>query len=354
MKKNLFSAVRGYLLAGTVISGALSAGMVCNPAPPVGYGAYLWDCECACGDISQGNFGTVCGDNIQAAQGNCSSLCGGRGCIYGAIAGPYNDPACGSGAEGPGLWSGPGPQSSEAKLDAEESVAAMTLWGDTTSARIGGDVSFTGGCETGRCAITFEHMFFAPGDFAFRGPEGEEIRISHATLVNSGAIEGIQSEGVFTIASEQVAFLVNGDVNGANKSYLVNLERDQDFSGYYVPSSGKFGITARFAKEGGSLELALDVRGTATARPPVADAGRAQEVVADRGSGRARVTLDGSGTVDYDEDLVEIDWYEGEHYLGTGTLLDTDFGVGRHTVTATAIDGTRKEDSAETTVTVVE
>lgn len=353
MKKNLFSAVRGYLLAGTVVSGALSAGMVCNPAPPVGYGTYLWDCGCLCPIGTPDIFGPVCGNDVPAAQSNCTSFCAGHGCTYGTVSGAVVDPSCG-GPEGPGLWSGPGPQSSEAKMDSDESFAAMTLWGDTTSARVGGDVSFTGGCETGRCSISFEHMFFAPGDFAFRGPEGEEIRISRATLVNSGAIEGIQSEGVFTIPSERVSFLVNGDVNGANKSYLVTLDRGQDFSGFYVPSSGKFGITARFAQEGGSLELALDLRGTATARPPVADAGRAQEVVADRGSGRARVTLDGSRTVDYDEDLVEIDWYEGEHYLGTGTFLDTDFGVGTHTVTATAIDGTRKEDSAETTVTVVE
>ncbi len=353
MKRNSLSVVRNYLLTGTALTALMTAGFLCNDPPPYGSGGQVWNCGCACPDAFQDFEAKVCGNDAYQASGNCVGRCSQSGCFKAYVHGPTGESGCG-GIEGQGLWSGPGPKSSEVKLDPENSFADVTLWGEPATVRMGGEASFTGGCETGRCSIDFQHIYLAPGDFSLRGPEGTEIVVKDLTLLNSGVIAGTQVDGVFAIPSEQLSLLVNGNVNGASRSYQLTLDRGQEFSGFYVPSTGKFGITARFLDEGESIELALDIRGRATARPPVADAGRPQEVVADRGSGAARVTLDGSASIDFDDDLAEIQWFEGDRRLGSGARLDVELGVGRHTLTAMAIDATEKIDTADTDVTVTE
>ncbi|APR88423.1 hypothetical protein A7982_13772 [Minicystis rosea] len=264
----------------------------------------------------------------------------------------YEYESCTTGSEGRGYKVAGGvPNSSEASLNASRSLATLTYWGHgPTTIAVGGDVKFTGGCERGTCPISFNLMYFTPANFTITEIDDTQIQVTDVFILNDGEVAGRQTDGLFTIPSAQVRLLVNGYVNGLKQSLVFSPA--QDVSGVYVPSTGRFGLSAHFSS-GTNLDLQLDLEGAATSRPPVADAGPPREVTADTATETATVTLDGSGSSDLDGDLVEIAWFEGGTYLGSGTTVGATFGVGRHTVTAVAIDAADKSNSADTTVTVV-
>lgn len=324
--------------------------------PPVGEN--LYSCLCVCGNAGtiQDVVVYVCADDLTEAGNACHSACVAQSCdLAQTPPGPdvIDYEGCSTGSEEQAYKAAGGiPNSSEASLDYPNvSHATLTYFGHgPTTIEVGGDVKFTGGCESGTCPISFNLMYFTPDDFTITDTNNTQIQVTDVYILNDGEMAGSQTDTLFTIPSTQVRLLVNGYMNTVKQSLVFSPA--QDVSGYYVPSTGEFSLSAHFFS-GTDLDLELDLEGAATSRPPVAHAGSPQQATANAVTGTARVTLNGSGSSDLDGDLVEIAWFEGSTYLGSGTTLGVYFGVGAHTVTAVAIDATDKWNSADTTVTVV-
>jgi hypothetical protein len=347
-------------LVGVIAAAHGLLGMTCGPiTPAVNAGSNLYVCDCFCGFDSEGVQPIICADDAYEAESVCSGQCNAVGCTLGGAIldvidyeGCYGGGGGSGGAEGAGYKVAGGiPNSSEASLSLTASHATLSYFGHgPTTIGVGGDVMFTGGCERDTCPISFNLMYFTPDDFAITEIDNTQIQVTDVFILNDGDIDGLQTDGLFTIPRTQIRLLVNGYMNGLKQSIVFSPA--QDVSGVYVPSTGQFRLSAHFSS-GTSLDLQLDLQGTATSRPPVADAGPPQEVTADSSTQTARVTLDGSGSSDLDGDLVEIAWFEGSAYLGSGTTVSATFGVGAHTVRAVAFDAAGKSNSADTTVTVL-
>ncbi|WP_224363644.1 PKD domain-containing protein [Hyalangium versicolor] len=71
--------------------------------------------------------------------------------------------------------------------------------------------------------------------------------------------------------------------------------------------------------------------------PPVANAGLDQTVPPT--AAVVRVTLDGTGSLDADGDVLDYAWSEGSTVLGRGARASVDLPVGKHTLTLTVGDG---------------
>ncbi len=105
-----------------------------------------------------------------------------------------------------------------------------------------------------------------------------------------------------------------------------------------------------------SVTIDSDETGSATTsvdfsiykRPPEAHAGLDQTVMVG-----TKVSLDGSGSSDPDDDIVSYDWYEGSTFLGSGKIIKYTFPLGNHKVRLVVTDSFGQTDSDEATVTVV-
>jgi len=338
-----------------ILAAGLSAG--CDVSGPilVNNGSDRWQCACLCGNasVSKQEVVEVCADDDFEALEACNEGCLAIGtCIFTGTKAKLDENYCPATGGEPYSLSGGVPNSSEASFGSGNFATVTYLGQPSMTVDVVGDVSFTGGCETGTCPIVFNRMYFATDDFSVTAPDNTTISVSDVFILNNGLIAGTQTNSDFTIPSSQVSLIVNGYANAAQYSLVFFPDPSQGVSGFYEPSSGKFNLSAHFFQGGGLLDLEFELEGEATSRPPVANAGPPQTVFADPVTETAEVTLDGSGSSDLDNDLEKIHWYEGTTYLGSGTDLEVEFGVGTHTVTAVAIDATDKYHTADTTVTV--
>ena len=85
---------------------------------------------------------------------------------------------------------------------------------------------------------------------------------------------------------------------------------------------------------------------------PDANAGSNISVIDSNGNGSEAVTLDGSASDDSDGSIVSYTWFADGSKLGSGKTLNTNFGVGKHTVTLKVVDNKGAEDSDKVVVTV--
>lgn len=342
-------------LVGTVGATALLFGAGCNKTIEVFAGSTEYICSCVVGDNNGGlqqqpYFGYICADAGNAAS-TCVGMCSNHGGAMTDVSpgGPDMCPSGGTGGQGYRL-SGAEPNSSQANVDSIVSLATVTYNGQQQAVQVGGNVAFTGGCERTSCAISFNQMYFTAANFSVRDVTGSVINVTSVHILNDGAMAGTQSANHFVIPSAQIQLLVNGYTNGVHRTAVFSPASGQDLSGDYIPSTGSFALSGHFYSS--TEDLQLNLHGVATRRPPVANAGPSQGVTARSTTGTATVTLDGRGSSDLDNNLVEIRWYEGSTYLGSGTTLAVNFGVGTHTVTAEAIDATHMWNYANTMVTV--
>lgn len=350
-------------LVGTMLTAALMFGTGCDRAFEIVAGDKQYACGCTYNDTVHGGgnqdlVAWVCATEANKAS-TCTQACANHGSVKTAVNGPYgpcpdqggsSSSSSSSGGDFGYELSGEEPNSAYAEADPGLSGAGITYNGQFQNVAMSGDVKFTGGCESASCAITFHQMSFTTDSFSVTDGSGS-VLVRNVRILTVGDMVGSQSsDGSFQIPYDQIQLLVDASVDGVERGAVFSPASGQGVSGYYVPSTGIFGLSGEFASSAESLEF--EIHGAATSRPPVANAGSPQQVTAD-GSGSARVMLDGSGSYDLDGDLVEIRWYEGTTYLGSGTTPYVTFGIGDHTVTAAVFDSLNKSNNATTTVRVL-
>ncbi|MBK9266213.1 MAG: hypothetical protein IPM54_41315 [Polyangiaceae bacterium] len=248
--------------------------------------------------------------------------------------------------------SGAMPNSSDASLMYSDSIGTVTYAGGTpTTFHVTGDAAFTGGCEAGSCPIEFNRVYLVPDNFSIPTSVGT-FDVTDALIRNNSNLLGTQSGRSFTIPSANVQMLVNGYVNGIQQSLVFTPTPGENLGGVHVPSTAEFSLFGHFTELDGDLTLTVNLNGTITARPPVANAGASQTMSCNPLTGTGMALLDGSTSSDPDGNLQTIAWYNGDTSLGTGITLSTELVVGTHNVTAYAIDSTGKFDSTDTTVMV--
>ena len=103
-------------------------------------------------------------------------------------------------------------------------------------------------------------MHFTPDNFSITAPDNSLITVTEAFILNDGVMATTQSDTWFTIPARQVRLIVNGYVNGVEQSAMFVPPPDQDVSGFYVPSTGEFGLSAHLQQEGW-LDLEFNLRG---------------------------------------------------------------------------------------------
>jgi hypothetical protein len=81
---------------------------------------------------------------------------------------------------------------------------------------------------------------------------------------------------------------------------------------------------------------------------PLADAGPDQTVLEG-----TEVTLNGSGSIDPDNNIIAFHWYEGSTILGSGAILKHTFPLGSHNIKLDVIDSFGQMDTDEVIVNVV-
>jgi hypothetical protein len=247
------------------------------------------------------------------------------------------------------LLSGGVPSSGEVRLDAAASHLTVHLDGADHDVPIRGDVLFTGGCEGSSCEVAINHIHMEADGVAI-GTGAAAIQVRDIRVLNVGSLTSRHEGGYFQIPSELVRLNVNAELAGQHRAGWFLPAAGQDLHGYYLPSTGDFAIFGELYSE--TQSVSLELHGTARNRPPTANAGPARRVFA-AASGAATVTLDGRQTFDLDDDLQDILWYEGSKYLGKGMTPTITLSLGKHTVTARAIDATHKWNDADTTIEVL-
>ena len=355
MKKIVFEGLRGIVkLAGLVGMAGLFVAGTCTP-PPAGPDLYTCTARCQDGtgpDYLKSSDG-YCSDSANY-QSDCTQLLtnGGTACNTYTYVLVQAGGCPGGTAQGYGL-SGGVHNSSEASLDYDESFATLSYNGQPEMIlHVSGDVKFTGGCERVSCGISFNHMRFTTDDFSVT-VSGTVYQVTDILILNDGVMAGSQAANSFSIPSAQVKMVVNADKDGVHHVLEYTPVSGQNLTGFYRPSTGEFRLSGHFYSTSGTAsDLQLDLHGTAWSRPPVANAGPDQTVVRNPLTNLASLTLNGSGSSDLDSDLMEIRWYEGSTYLGSGTTKAVTLGLGTHTVTAMAIDATGKSSTDTVTVTV--
>jgi hypothetical protein len=246
--------------------------------------------------------------------------------------------------------SGGVPNSAELSIDGDSSHLTIHLDGAAYSVPIQGELRFTGGCESSACEIGINHAYIDAGDVKL-ATGATSVQIDDVHLLNVGNLVSTHQDGYFRISSEQLRLTVNAKLAGDPKAGWFVAASGQDLYGYYLPSTGDFAIFGEMYSEAG--RASLELYGTARNRPPTANAGAAMTVFADA-TKTATVTLDGRQTFDLDDDLKDVLWYEDNKQLGNGMTPTLTLGLGKHTITARAIDATHKWNDADTTVEVLE
>jgi hypothetical protein len=353
--KEMKLGLRRGLCVGTVALAAALNVVGCGPdwnPPPPGPTEYKCTCECqnAVGLLSYPD--TIFCTSPQFAQASCAEYCAvqeGQDLVCNDL--PVVDRGqCGSTTpSGQIVSTGGDPAATEVTVDPTYSVSNVHHFGSTANPTLHGAVDFTGGCEMGICQILFNRILLKPNNFSLT-VAGMPVDVENVTIESIGSINVIEDDGEFIISAQQLSVLVNGDVEGNHQTLVVNP--DQDVSGFYLPSTGMFGLSGSFAL---SQDLSVDFsfETTLMARPPLVDRGPTQvQTVRADSTGYASVLLDGTGSHDLDNDLTEIAWYEGTTYLGS-IAPTVNFPQGVHHLTAYAIDATQKWSSAKMKVIVL-
>ena len=367
------------LRSGAVVA-VMGMGMGCDIPDGNGNGiddpglANLYDCDCTCtSDISidteHVKWLSYCALDDSDAFGKCDGFCTTHTSLSGykckiTIESPtvykLDDPIC---VQEPGS---PGarviPNTNDGVLDYSSSTATVTYAGGTPiNMHVAGEVSFTGGCETSvgpsataSCPspIVFNEIYLVPDDFAIPTPMGT-FNMTSMLVTNRGDLSGTQSGRGFQIPGSQVHIAAHGDLNGIPKAVAFDPSPNEDVLGIHVPSTRLLGFSGQFTALDGDLTLTLNLNGTMTARPPVADAGESQTVSCNPLTGTGSVLLDGRASSDIDGNLYTVAWYDENTLLGTGMILNATFGVGNYTIKGVAWDTTQKFNAADTTVTVL-
>lgn len=245
--------------------------------------------------------------------------------------------------------SGGVPNSGEVVLDGGASRLTLRLGGAEYQVSVHGGVRFTGGCEASSCTLDLNQLTMEVGDVVI-GTGAAAMLVRDVRLTNVGNLNAQHVDGYFKMPSEHVSLIVNGEAAGYHRAGWFTPGAGQDLYGYYSPSTGDFAIFGELysAEQSVSLEL----YGTAQDRPPVANAGPSTTAFA-AGNGMARVTLDGRDSFDPDDDLSEVLWYEGSTYVAKGLTTTVDLGIGKHTITARAIDAGHRWSDSRTTVEIL-
>lgn len=256
MKKNLFSAARGYLLAGTVVTGALSQGFSCSPPQPFGDGQWGYDCYCGYDIVYP-----ICASDEWDAHSTCSTYCQSqRGTFSMGVTGPYSTSLCG-GVEGTSYILPPG--AVPAKVNSDQSTVAITLLGEMTKVPVLGEMKIAGGCDTGTCTVEIGEMFLQLDKLVLKGPKETEITVDGAAISSNGGLAGVETEGVVQISSERFSLNVEGYVNGKWQVFQLNPSGGEDITGFYSPSSGKFNLAGSFVQNDESLAVDFYLEGEA-------------------------------------------------------------------------------------------
>ncbi len=370
---------RNVLRSGAVFT-VMLLGMGCGDTPIIfpSLGGVPVTCQCSCENPLPGQqtWADTCvqqdaNDNIFAdnATAACNEACpllppAGSGCPYaGGSGGTWKVKTEASSCDVGNYHasSGEAAKSTDASVTYIDSTATITYGAGTPVVfHVSGDAAFTGGCESdpgpslvaNTCTIDFNRMHLDPDDFSIPTPVGNFV-VTEALLVNNRNLTGTQTGRSFTIPGANVELIVSGYVNGVERSRILTPNPAENVFGVHAPSLGQFGLFGQFTSSDGDLTLTLNLNGTITARPPIANVGASQTVSCNPMTGTGSALLDGSASSDPDGNLQTVAWYDGNTSLGTGITLSTALVVGTHAVTGYAIDTTDKVDSAETTVTVV-
>ncbi|HOI54293.1 MAG TPA: PKD domain-containing protein [Phycisphaerae bacterium] len=106
-------------------------------------------------------------------------------------------------------------------------------------------------------------------------------------------------------------------------------------------------------RQSASGYIVRGISSTSSVIAPVADAGQGGIVEDEDGTGSESVTLDGSGSWDYDGSVVSWVWSEGETPIATGETAEVSLSVGTHVITLTVTDDDDATGQDTVTVTVL-
>lgn len=103
---------------------------------------------------------------------------------------------------------------------------------------------------------------------------------------------------------------------------------------------------------GDQLFITTVVNSDIPQQAPIASAGPDQSVTDTNNDGAESITLDGSASIDVNNDIVGYEWFEGTQSLGTGVNLNVNLAVGSHTLTLVVTDRVGNTSNDEVIINV--
>ncbi len=170
--------------------------------------------------------------------------------------------------------------------------------------------------------------------------ETEESSLYDKAIVRISADGGVTYSDIFTGLTTNGSFAQETINISAYDDNIINLQFFFDsvdsflnnFEGWYVDD--------------------VKIKGIPNQEPPLANAGRDQEVKDVDGNGFEQVTLNGSESSDPNGSISLYEWKEDDLLLGTGSLVIVDFSVGTHTVSLTVTDSDGLSNRNDVLITV--
>jgi len=144
----------------------------------------------------------------------------------------------------------------------------------------------------------------------------------------------------------------NGDLENGWNHIVLNFS-DAGVTGD-APDLNQINFFRLYHFKSGNMTTRIDAikfSGGRSNQLPIADAGQNQTVSGD-GSGSASVILDGSGSIDYDGEIVNYSWEEDGTVIGNGKNPVVDLAVGTHRIDLIISDDGGATATDDVTITV--
>jgi hypothetical protein len=260
--------------------------------------------------------GVACADDEAEGAQACGAACGGSGC--GLINSAINPTQACTLHSPPRVMAGLVPGSTQIAIDPNLSVAVLTISGTPAQVRPSGTVRFTGGdCQGESCPIEINWLKV---DFPGFSIDGHGV--DQGGVLSDGRWQGTKaSDNGFVLDRSTILATANGEIDSDHSAS--EFFPNDSLTGSYNVATGAFTLVGtNLVSTVGDGTVSFVLQGTASARPPIADAGPNQTLSCNAGTGGALVTLDGSATTDPDGDLQAITWRTAGNVLGQGTTLN--------------------------------
>jgi hypothetical protein len=212
-----------------------------------------------------------------------------------------------------------------------------------------GSLLFSGGvCPGNNCTIQIDRMTLNVPPFTAQGRS-----VGPGTVVNTQAIVGTKDElERVTFAPPASTFFATATVDGVQSAG--ELLEPPLLRGSYSPATGALQINGSFVDPSTGASLAIQFQGSATARPPIANAGADQTVACPATGGLATVSVSGAGTIDPEGNSMTFAWAENGIVLATTSVASLSLTSGSHNLVLTATDSTGRVNQDDVVVTVTD